>query len=106
MRSHLKKQLVPIASLKPGPIRNNLTPDQERRIAAVRETFSEVLDQPLAQWIDDFRRDLIPEKEIVVWESMAAEYKKHVGLRTTPDARKRLYSSILMASLGAPDSSN
>src|SRR5262245_29705834 len=70
-----RTQWVDPAKLQPGPIqRENLTREQVERITRVQEIFKEVDPTPLAEWIDDFKRDLDPDREIRIYEAMAMAY--------------------------------
>ena len=78
-----------------GPVRHTLTRDQERRVTAIHEVFLEVFVIPLEEALLNFRRDQDPEKEIALWEQMAAICKSNVAGYTTLEARKELFAAIL-----------
>jgi hypothetical protein len=99
----MSRKNIPLSSIDTdGPERSVLTTDQERRIAAIHRTFSEILPRSLEQSLQDFRKDMHPEREIVVWENMATTYKAHVSSCTTLMGRKALFASILTT--GGPPS--
>ena len=61
------------ATLAPGPIRHEtLTPDQMKRIAVLQTTFGDVDPTPLEKWVDDFKRDRDPDREIAILRSHGA----------------------------------
>jgi hypothetical protein len=90
--------------LQPGPVQHdNLTPEQIERITELQDTFREVDPTPLAEWIDDFKRDREPDREIRIYESMAAAYAGFCSGRSlTLEAKREVYQLVLMRS-GAPD---
>jgi hypothetical protein len=98
-----KVTMVNLRDLKPGPIRDKgLTQEQKDRIAAIRETFLEMSTDSLAQWLENFMRDLHPEQEIQLWEAMARAYKERVGSCQTRAQRKKLFGELLAGSFSVP----
>jgi len=66
-----------IAGLQPGPIQHETLSDTlVRRIIAIHDFVNDVLPAPLEKRIDDFRRDLNPEREIQVWERIVGAYRE------------------------------
>ena len=51
-----------------------LAPTTLCRINLVRHAFADVMPDTLAQVLERFRRDTYPERELLVWERMAAAY--------------------------------
>ncbi|MDC3960305.1 hypothetical protein [Polyangium jinanense] len=92
------------ASLRLGPVRHEkLSDDQMERIKKLQETFREVDPMPLEKWIDDFKRDADPDREIRVYEGMAEAYTAYCSNRNlTPEAKKDAFCVVLMRS-GVPD---
>jgi hypothetical protein len=92
------------ATLHPGPIRHEtLTPDQMRRIAVLQKTFGDVDPTPLEEWVDDFKRDRNPDREIAIYEAMAQAYTGYCTRHSvTPEARMEVYKLVLVRSR-APD---
>jgi len=88
-------------SLKPGPIRHgSLTETQLARIRTLRGTFREVDEQPLEEWIDNFKRDLDPDRELRVWEQMAKAYQGFCDKRQlSREAKKEVYRVVLQRSM-------
>jgi hypothetical protein len=78
-----------------GPIRNTLTPEQERRVRVIHEVFLEVFPISLEETFLNFRRDIHPEDEIRIWEYMAEVYKSNLSSHKTEAARKKLFASVL-----------
>lgn len=87
-------------TLIPGPIRRRSLPRElMNRILIIHGVFQEVVPLPLSTTIDNFLRDLNPEHEVEVWESMASIY-----LMTSPRLRnfrdrKTLYAALLRWSM-------
>jgi hypothetical protein len=66
---------ISLDELEPGPIRHaELSPDLVARIKNLHLALDEVYPSSLADWLDDFRRDLHPEQEVVWWERLAQCY--------------------------------
>lgn len=66
---------VPISDLKPGPIRHNKLPSSFiNRIKVIHNTFSDVLNISLEETIENFKRDLHPGREILIWEHVMGAY--------------------------------
>src|SRR5262245_17247039 len=64
-------QWVDPAKLQPGPVRHEqLSADQLERIKKLQQTFREVDAMPLEKWVDDFKRDADPDREIRIYEGM------------------------------------
>ena len=100
-----KVQWVDPATLKPGPIRHErLSDEQMQRIAAVQKVFAEVDSNPLEKWVEDFKRDMNPDREIAIWETMAAAYSKVNSPKTfSLPQRKELFGVMLTGSGASED---
>lgn len=92
---------VPLDRLQPGPIRHEVLGEElVERISRLQETFEEVDGSSLEEWIDNFRRDLDPESEVLVWEDMAAAYTKYCDGRDLALTEKQdVYSLVLLRSM-------
>lgn len=99
-----KTQWIDPSKLEPGPIRHaSLTEEQIARVQRVQKVFSEVDPSPIEKWVEDFRRDANPERELSLWESMATAYETFTTSRTlTLAARKEVFGVVLLRS-GAPE---
>ena len=99
-----KTQWLNANKLKPGPIRHaSLTEDQMARVQRVQKVFSEVDPSPVEKWVEDFRRDVNPERELSLWESMATAYETFTASRTlTLDGKQEVFTVVLLRS-GAPE---
>ncbi|HEX8912745.1 MAG TPA: hypothetical protein VF796_10335 [Humisphaera sp.] len=89
--------------LVPGPIRHDaLSQEQLDRIARLQETFAEVDPSPMDVWIDNFKRDRDPDRELRVWEQMARAYSAFTSSRPLTLAEKKEAFGIVLARSGAP----
>lgn len=68
------------------------------RIAVVHEVFADVFDVPWEQTMLNFRRDLRPDREVAIWEMMAAAYTSVA--RAFADQRSDVSSAVLTRSTG------
>ena len=79
------REWVDPAQLKAGPIRHEaLKEKQLERVTYLQSVFREVDPTPLEKWIEDFRRDENPDRDLSI------------------AAKKEVYGVVLMRS-GAPD---
>jgi hypothetical protein len=91
------------STLRPSPIQHETLPvDLVDRITAVKKTFAEIDPTPIEKWIEDFRRDANPEREVKVWESMAAAYVRYTGEHPCSQEQKKELFGILLVGSGAP----
>lgn len=89
------------ARLEPGSIRHVLSPEQRTRIAAVQKTLADVDSSSLERWFEDFSRDEHPDREIEIYEAIAAAYSAFTANRTlSPPQRQETYA-LLLARSGA-----
>jgi hypothetical protein len=91
------------ATLQPGPIqRDNLSDEQMSRIRALRATFVDVDGQTVEQWVDNFKRDADPDKELRIWERMAKAYRKYCdGKDLSAGKKKEVYRVVLLRSMAS-----
>ncbi|MCC3158244.1 hypothetical protein LJ737_13430 [Hymenobacter sp. 15J16-1T3B] len=89
-------------TVRVGPIRHDsLTSAQVARITRIQATFAEVVPASLAETLNNFRRDADPDREIAVWETMAAAYERY--LRRQPRLsfaqKKEVFALLLSRSM-------
>ncbi len=96
-----KRKRVDIESLKPSPIRRDcLTEDQTARLRRIHETFAEVDGFTFEQRLDGFKRDMNPDRELEVWERLAAVYERFCASRQLSlDAKREVYQLLPMRSM-------
>lgn len=104
-----KLKKVKISDIKIGPIRHAFLPEELiKRIKDYKEILAEVEKIPLEQTINNFQRDMHPEREIQIWEHIAKVYKSFISENsiTDIDTKKEVYSVALIASTGMNDFKN
>ena len=91
------------ASLKPGQIKHErLSSGQMERIHKLRDTLAEVHHSPLEKWIDDFKRDADPDKELAVWERIADGYTRYCSRKPlSVEAKKDVFQLLLLRSMAS-----
>jgi hypothetical protein len=96
-------QWVDPASLKPGPIKHQgLSPKQMERIYKLRDTLAEVEHSSIEKWIDNFKRDANPDKELAIWERIADGYARYCSKRLLSiDAKKDVFQLLLLRSMAS-----
>lgn len=92
-------------TIQQGPIiRDGLTPIQIEKIKYLYNTFKEV--DPISQekWIEDFKRDQNPDREIEIWMMMADTYNTYLQKSEFDiEVKKEVYKIILMRSAAPED---
>jgi hypothetical protein len=97
-------QWIEIAKITPGPIQHEqLTTEQVERISKVQEVFRQVDSAPLSAWLNDFKREVDPDRELRIYEGMAEAFTAYCSGRSlTLEAKRDAYGILLLRS-GAPD---
>ena len=92
---------IPLSEIHHGPIRHEKLPKPLLiRISIIRNVFQEVFPISLEETIDNFRHDLRPEKEIRIWETLAAIYLKLTTEKELNIAQKKeIYAALLTYSI-------
>ena len=93
------------ADLKPNAIqREQLTEEQLRRAKKLHETFAEVDKSSLETWIDNFKRDMNPDKEIAIWERIAKAYTNYTSQKELSlEAKEDAFQTLLMCSMSSDE---
>jgi len=74
------------------------------RVRRLQAVFIEVDGQSVEQWVDNFKRDLNPDRELDIWEAIAKAYTAYCSKRTlSPEAKREVYKVVLLRSM-APES--
>lgn len=84
------------------PDRSKLTDDQVARIRAFKDTLGDLDPSSLEDTLDNFSRDLRPEREIQVWERIAANLAALMQTRP-PEERKPVYTALMAMSFWGLD---
>ena len=102
----MRHRPIKLNQLQKGPLQHPALPeDLLHRIHAFKEILAEVDNITLDEVIDDFKRDLHPEKEVAVWEHIADIYQLYLLHNPTDDlaVKHDVFSVLLMTSLGVKD---
>ena len=99
-RSPRASQGVDLSAIQTGPIRHSeLAPELIERIKAFQSVFADLYPQTLEQWIEGFQRDVHPEQEIAIWESIARALTAFSKTRElTGEARQEAFGLLLQRS--------
>jgi len=90
--------------IKLGPVRREtLTPQQIERLRKLQVMLAEVDDSPIEKWIDDFRYDADPDREIAVFEAVAEAYQAFCSARPRTLAQKKDAFGLLLDRSGSTD---
>jgi len=95
-------QWVDPSTIQPGPIRRESLPDDMvERIKIVQAAFADVDPSPIENWIEDFKRDMNPDRELAIWEAMAGAYTAYNAERTLTLAKRKELFVILLTRSGS-----
>lgn len=102
-----KRELCDPRDLKISPIRHEKLPDQLIcRIRLIRAALLVPYPQTMEYWLDGFKRDMHPHKEIEIWEHIAACYIEYAAVNElTRGQQQAAFSFILAIVNGADDES-
>jgi hypothetical protein len=68
-----------VSDLRPGPIRHReLAPDLVDRIKTFKQVLGDMEPSSLEATIENFQRDMHPEREVETWERIARAYKNFI----------------------------
>ena len=101
----MRRRPIKLNQLQKGPLQRPALPeDLLQRIQAFKEILAEVDNMTLDEVIDDFKRDLHPEKEVAVWD-IADIYQLYLlhNPADDPAVKHDVFSVLLMTSLGVKD---
>ena len=100
----MSQQNIRLDELEQGPVRHaEFPPALVARIKNVHLALEEVYPSSLADWLDDFRRDLHPEREVVWWERLAECYLTYRNRRDlSAKQRQTAFKILLSITMGAP----
>jgi hypothetical protein len=81
--------------------RETLTGQQIERLRKLQVALAEVDDSPIERWIDDFRYDANPDREIGVFEAVAEAYQAFCSARPRDLAQKKDAFGLLLDRAGS-----
>jgi len=91
-------------SVEPGPVRHpELSANQLERLRKIHRTLVEVDPSSFEKMVDDFKRDLDPEREILIWEQIASAYESYCSTTSLTLAEKRDVFRVLLIRSRAPE---
>ena len=95
--------LIDPAPLHPEPIKHQkLSPKQMERIDKLREALAEVERSSIEKWVDNFKRDANPDKELAVWEKIAAGYMRYCARKPlSREAKQDVFQLLLLRSMAS-----
>ncbi|WP_257169424.1 toll/interleukin-1 receptor domain-containing protein [Bradyrhizobium sp. SRS-191] len=89
-----RKERVDPKKLKPSPFRHlRLSSELLSRVRLIRAALLEVHPLSMEAWIDGFRRDTNPDREIAIWERIASTYLECAYLRA-PAERQKIFEEV------------
>lgn len=89
--------------IQPGPMqRDSLSDSQMERVRTLQKVFVEVDGKSVDEWVDNFKRDLDPERELAIWEKMSSAYSAYCDDRDlSVEAKKEVYKVVLLRSMAS-----
>jgi len=96
---------IKAGDLRPAEIRHKeLSENLLVRLRIVYQTFGELLDQSIDDFIGNFQRDLRPDRELAQWEIMASVFNDVTNGKDFSKSKKRDILAVLLAiSMGTLD---
>lgn len=68
---------IPIDKIRPAPIRNiEFSPGLLEILRKIRFVLREVSPGSFSEWVDSFKRDMYPKREIALWFYMSKVYQE------------------------------
>ena len=98
-------QKIPLEKVYVGPHKHETLPlELLERIRLIRVALLDVFPHSMSHWVDGFRRDSHPSREVRIWERIACCYLEFcASAQPKDDERLNLFSTLLGLSTGAPD---
>ena len=94
---------IKFSEVLPGPVQHpSLSIDLIERIKSFKQILAEVETSALENAIKNFQRDQHPEREVAVWERIAAAYHAYLSEKPTENMTIKMdvYRVLLGASMG------
>ncbi|MFH1401495.1 MAG: hypothetical protein ABIG40_00850 [Parcubacteria group bacterium] len=102
----MEKKIIKISDMRQSPIRHAVLPNRFiERVRAFKQVLGDVENTSPEEAIRNFMRDLHPERELIIWEHIAAVYQKFITENTITDVatKKEVYGVALSTSMGMTD---
>lgn len=89
---------IPPSKIRPAPIRHKqLSDDLVSRIRLIRANLLGIDTHSMEYWLDSFRRDTRPSKEVLVWERICAALWEYLSMTRV---KRELFGNVLNVTLG------
>lgn len=98
----MRTKRIDVSKIKPSPIRHEVLPEGFiKRVLNFKDTLKEVEASSLEETVSNFQRDLNPEYELVIWESIASCYKMKCenNPNWSVDDKKQAFKELLTGTL-------
>jgi hypothetical protein len=83
---------------------DSLSTQQLERIKVIQKALAEQYPISFEKWVDGFRRDMHPEKEIRCWEMIAHAYTTYIQEKNyPPEERHEVYLVVVQRSIMPAD---
>ena len=99
----MPRKKIPLSQIRPGPIRHVTLPSELiKRVMAYKKILGDADPAPVERSIENFKRDLNPEKEVAIWERIAHVFRTFTIEHNITDAarRRHVLRALLMISMG------
>lgn len=99
----MKTKKVKLSELKMGPIRQEVLPTGFiDRVIKYKRILKEVETASLEDTVSNFQRDIVPEKELEVWEKITSIYSDFISQHPEFNLaqKKEVFNTILASSTG------
>jgi hypothetical protein len=83
--------------LKKGPIlHETLSDEMVSRVRSIRAALLQVYPQTMEAWLDGFKRDTHPEKEVLWWEHLSACFLEYFWTKCQNDDQAKSAFRLLL----------
>lgn len=100
---------IKLSDLKHGPIQHEVLPEGFiNKVQKYKHTLKEVEKTSLEEVVSNFQRDFRPERELLIWETIAQCYETYVteNPKASLKQRKKHFADLLVGTMSSPHSSN
>lgn len=94
----MKRERIATASIKFGPPRHDALPeDLIGRIRLIRAALWDVFPHSMTNWLDGFRADSHPSREVRVWEHIGACFREYLMMNDLTESQLKQVFGVLVA---------
>ncbi|QJP97022.1 GIY-YIG nuclease family protein [Pseudomonas fluorescens] len=88
---------IELKKIKSSPIgTSSISPEQADRIKIIAMLLSKIFPSKVEEWLEDFTRDLDPEREICIWEQITKSYLTIDEIEIASDDLKQEAFALLL----------